>query len=50
MVTIKINIAKANIYYKKKKVKQMKEHLTSISKTRINNKDLDLDSSTLIKV
>ena len=29
MITIKINIAKANIT--KKNVKQMKEHLTSIS-------------------
>ena len=46
MITIKINIAKANIT--KKNVKQMKEHLTSISNTRINNKDPD--SSTLIKV
>ena len=43
MITIKINIAKA-----KKNVKEMKEHLTSISNTRINNKDLDY--STLIKV
>ena len=48
MITIKINIAKANIT--KKNVKQMKGHLTFISNTRINNKDLDLDSSTLIKV
>ena len=38
MITVKINIAKANIT---KNVKKMKEHLTSISNTRINNKDLD---------
>ena len=45
MITIKINIAKANIT---KNVKKMKEHVTSISNTHINNKDPD--SSTLIKV